>query len=171
MVEEYEERWREVEASIGRATVVWSRLEFFIGMTFRAALSDCPPALSAHLARSLSTSALLDALKVTAKDYSSRESSAITTWVTECTRLSKVRNELLHGSYADQSDGAAWHPTIIRTSRKAGGTAPGHLEFERFDAATVATFVGDCGAAIKALGTLPVQLSGWVNNVDEQPDS
>ena len=163
MSDEYETRWGQVEASIGKAVVMWSRLEFFIGMTFRASLNDSPPAVGAFLSRHLPVNTLLEALKIAAKDFADAESSVIVEWVRQCAKLSTVRNNLFHGSYADQSDGTAWHPTIIRTSRSAGGVAPVHLEFERFDDAEVQEFVKGCGAALEAHARLPLPLSGWVD--------
>lgn len=163
MKDEHETRWRQIEADIGKAVVMWSRLEFFIGMTFRASLKDSPPAVGAFLSRQLSVSTLLEALKIVATDFGDPESSVIREWVRQCATLNGVRNDLLHGSYADQSDGTAWHATVIRTSRSAGGMAPQHLEFERFDGARVQEFARGCGSAIQTHAQLPLPLSGWAD--------
>ncbi|SDO78243.1 hypothetical protein SAMN04487788_0877 [Microbacterium testaceum StLB037] len=167
MNDDYESRWRQVEASIGKAVVMWSRLEFFIGMTFRASLQNSPTAVGAFLARQLQVSALLEALKIAATEFPDKGSESIRDWVGQCKSLSQERNRLFHGSYADQSDGIEWHPTIIWTSRNAGGEAPAHLEFERFDASNIYNFVHGCQAALEAHASLPSSLVDWVKNADE----
>jgi hypothetical protein len=80
MNDEHETRWRQVEADIGKAVVMWSRLEFFIGMTFRASLKDGPPAVGAFLSRQLPVTTLLEALKIVAKDFGDSEWVRLLAW-------------------------------------------------------------------------------------------
>lgn len=91
--DDYEARWRAIEATIGKAVVMWSRAEFLIAMTFRAAL-ESPPPLSAYLARRLSTAQLIEALKIAGKRYGGQEADAINSWLKKCSALNDERNSI-----------------------------------------------------------------------------
>ncbi len=164
--DDYEARWRAIEATIGKAVVMWSRAEFLIAMTFRAAL-ESPPPLGAYLARRLSTAQLIEALKIAGKRYGGQELEAINSWLRKCSALNDERNSIFHGSYADQSDGVTWHPTIIWMNRKGEGEAPAHLDTRRFDSAAFEQFTAACSELFKLHAGLPKNLRDWINDTDK----
>lgn len=165
---DYEQRWTDVQTTIGKAVVMWSRLDFFIAMAFRLAL-ESPPALSAYLARRLSTAQRLEAMKIAARDYDEPDRLAALEWINLCSKLNTERNQILHRSYADQSDGEAWHPTALwlNGSGSSGGSRLDYIDSERFEDATYGHFIARCSEAMALHSRLPRGLNSWISPSDE----
>ncbi|MDF1478644.1 hypothetical protein PYV02_06045 [Leifsonia sp. H3M29-4] len=119
---DYEARWLEIEASLGRLLVAWSRVEFYVSRVFLGVVELDEPAATV-LVRRLTGDTMSDITLTLLKHRDPTVSEPIRTWLKAVKLVREDRNKLFHGTLVDQSDGVEWLPTNVNYTLDEGGVA------------------------------------------------
>jgi hypothetical protein len=109
---EYEQRWLELEAHLGRLVVAWSRVEFYVSRVF-VGLADLNDVTATLLVNRLTGDGMTDIALGLLKHRPNSEAEPIKSWLKSVKSLREDRNRLFHGTLVDQSEGGQWLPTNI----------------------------------------------------------